>query len=264
MPDTAPRLPISLLFKSIVLRTALGTPAARLRWPLGAAQRFRHPELWELYLEERRLPVVLSKLLAHDSCAVDVGAHVGSFLKLLLKYAPEGQHSAFEASPTKARWLQTGFPKVKVFPVAVSSTSGVAVFHEDYARPGFSSLSGDNHSTSSVSYEVQTQTLDEALGDVNRLDLIKLDIEGAELDALHGAVGLIERFRPGIIFECGTEYQSSRSDLFDFLTKKLGYNIFNFTDFLFDKGEMSFDEFRKCGIYPFRGFNFIARPRSGR
>lgn len=259
----ASQLPRSLLLKSFVMRTTLGTLAARLRWPLGALERFKHPELWELYLEERRLPLVLSKLLAADSCAVDVGAHVGSFLRLLLKYAPEGRHSAFEASSTKAEWLRAGFPGVKVFPVAVASKSGVAIFHEDHARPGYSSLSGANQSASSTSYEVPTRTLDEALTGLTRLDLIKLDIEGGELDALRGARGLVERFRPAIVFECGSEYISSRSDLFDFLTKTIGYSVFSFTDFLFSKGPMSFDEFRKCGLYPFRAFNFVALPNGG-
>ena len=46
------------------------------------------------------------------------------------------------------------------------------------------------------------------------------------------------------------------------ITQDLGYDIFSFTDFLFDKGEMTYDEFRKCGLYPFRALNFVAVPRS--
>ena len=34
--------------------------------------------------------------------------------------------------------------------------------------------------------------------------------------------------------------------------------LHTFTDFLYEKGPMSFLEFRKCGLYPFRAFNFIA------
>ena len=49
-------------------------------------------------------------------------------------------------------------------------------------------------------------------------------------------------------------------DLYEFITGDLGYNIFTFEDFLFDKGEMSANEFRKCGLYPFRAFNFVALP----
>ena len=42
---------------------------------------------------------------------------------------------------------------------------------------------------------------------------------------------------------------------------EFGYDIFCFGDFLFNKGNMAFDEFRKCGLYPFRAFNFISLPK---
>ncbi len=84
--------------------------------------------------------------------------------------------------------------------------------------------------------------------------------------ALHGAARVVGKFHPAIIFECGSEYDLvkqglSRRDLYNFITDDLKYNIFTFVDFLFDKGPMSFDEFEKCGLYPFRAFNFIASPR---
>ncbi len=99
-----------------------------------------------------------------------------------------------------------------------------------------------------------------------RLDLIKLDVEGAELAALHGAARVVDKFHPTIIFECGSEYglveqRLSRRDLYNFIIVDLKYNIFTFVDFLFDKGPMSFGEFEKCGLYPFRAFNFIASSR---
>lgn len=246
----------------MIMRTPIGTVGLHLRWHLGAFRRYRYPELWELHLEERRLPVVLAKLLKSDSCVVDVGAHIGSFLRMALKYAPRGQYWAFEASPTKAQWLQMRFPNVKVFGVAVACRSGTAVFCEDYERPGFSSLArAPAPAAASMAIEVPTRSLDDALGKMQRLDLIKLDIEGGELDALRGAVDLIQRLKPAIIFECGTVYASSQHhELFEFISNTLCYEIFGLVDFLFDKGPMGFGEFQKCGMYPFRGFNFVALP----
>ena len=40
--------------------------AKRLRWLLGARQRYKHPELWELYLEDQRLPLILKKVLSEE------------------------------------------------------------------------------------------------------------------------------------------------------------------------------------------------------
>jgi hypothetical protein len=49
--------------------------------------------------------------------------------------------------------------------------------------------------------------------------------------------------------------------LFDHITGVMNYDVFTFGDFLHDKGPLGFDEFRKCGIYPFRAFNFVALPQ---
>jgi FkbM family methyltransferase len=265
MADDRPQLPVTLFLKSLVLRTPLAELAKRLRWLLDSKQRRKHPELWEMYLEEQRIPRVLAKILKRDSCCVDVGGHIGSFLQLLTQYAPGGHHAVFEASSTKSSWLRKRFPNVKVYSYAVSDKAGTAVFEEDCARPGYSALQLANGpaAANSLLYEVPTCRLDDVLAATERLDLIKFDIEGGELSAIKGGAELIKRCKPVIIFECGSEYglaekSLSRLDLYNFITKDLGYKIFGLTDFLYDKGEMSYDEFRKCGLYPFRGFNFVA------
>lgn len=217
------------------------------------------------------MPLVLQKILKKDSCAVDIGGHVGSFLNLLIKHAPKGRHIVFEPSLTKSEWLRSRFPDVPVFPYAVAKEAGIAVFEEDRARPGFSALQQGRREPAAeiVRYEVKTCRLDDVLLELGRFDLIKLDIEGGELAALQGAVKVIERWKPVVIFECGPEYwfaerKLSRMSLYKFITEDLGYNILGFTDFLFDKGEMPYDEFRKCGLYPFRALNFVALPRATR
>ncbi len=253
-------LPFSLLIKSKIVGTSVEDLAKYFRWLVSTRQRAKYPELWELYLEEKRLPAVLDILLKPTSCGVDVGAHIGSFLSLLIRSAPEGHHTAIEPSETKSRWLERRFPGVTIFPVAASDESGKAMFEEDPARPGYSHLQGNLIQKNVSRYEVCTQRLDDL--PIGRVDLLKLDIEGAELLALRGATQLIKSWRPAILFECGSEYapnKINRRDLYEYLTDVLGYDIYSFTDFLFrEKGPMTFDEFRKCGIYPFRAFNFVA------
>jgi FkbM family methyltransferase len=263
------RVPFWLFVKSRLVGTPFGEVANKLRWLLGAGNRYKHPELWELYLEQRWLPLILQKLLAHDSRGVDVGCHIGSFLSLLQRYAPNGQHVAFEASVTKSKWLQNRFANAQIFPYAVANEAGTAIFQEDYARPGYSHLQrGASRSPEhSSSYEVPMCRLDDMLLDKGKVDLIKLDIEGGELAALCGGQELIRKWHPAIIFECGSEHdlerqKLSRRDLYDFITVDLSYEIFCFSDFLFGKRSMTFDEFRKCGLYPFRAFNFVALPHS--
>jgi len=260
-----PSLPRSLSFKAALVGTPLEEAAQYLRWLFGSARRHRHPELWELYLEEIRMPYVLQRLLRKDSCGVDVGSHVGSFLSLLIKYAPEGKHIAFEPSAVKSKWLRKKFPFVEVFPHAVADKAGSAVFGEDRKFPGFSRLLMKGE-LSAIGYVVAVKCLDDALID-RRIDLIKLDIEGGELAALKGAINTINKHQPSIIFECGSQYSVemnniSRRELYDFIAIDMSYKIFGFSDFLFSKESMEYGEFHKCGLYPFRAFNFVALPAS--
>lgn len=250
--------------KALIVGTPFEEMALRLRWFLGFSQRYRHPELWGIYLEEVHLTQVLRKLLKPNSSAVDVGAHIGSFTSLLQKVSPKGRHVAIEASPNKGAWLKERFHSVDVRIVAASDTNGTAIFQEDTHLPGFSRLSTQSTGDHCVSYSVETCRLDSILNGRD-VDLIKIDVEGLELSVLRGAIETIIRCRPAIIFECGAEYALrdqgiSRRELYDFLTQELSYSISTYSDFLFEKGSMKFDEFRRCGLYPFIAFNFVALP----
>src|SRR5229473_1087683 len=134
------RLPRRLLIKSTLVGSRLERFAKALQWSLGYRGRARHPELWEIFLEERRTEFALQRLLKRDSCCVDVGCHIGSFLSLLLQLAPAGRHTAIEPSREKAAWLKAKFPEVDVQCVAVGHENSFVTFYEDLARPGFSSI----------------------------------------------------------------------------------------------------------------------------
>jgi len=224
----------------------------------------RHPELWETYLEEKSIILVLGRLLEVDSSAVDVGAHIGSFVSLLYRFAPEGSHVAFEPSREKSQWLRRNFPGVVVHELAVGDVAGCGIFEENIENPGFSRLRDEGSDPiTNAGYDVTVCRLDDVLGHLDRMDLLKLDIEGHELRALKGGMNIIRRLKPAIVFECGTldELEKSgvdRREIFEFITVTLGYRIFSFSDFLYGRGEMDYDEFRRCGIYPFRAFNFLA------
>ena len=253
---------MGLRIKSAVIGSPIEPIAKQLRWMAGTKQRWAHPELWELYLEERRLPLVLRRLLSRDSCCVDVGGHLGSFLALVLALAPEGRHYVFEASPSKAAGLRRRFPTVEVFSAAVANTCGSALFQENHSRSGYSRLKSGPPDPGESTSEclVETTTLDAAL-EGRRVDFIKLDIEGAELAALRGAARLVGEYNPTLLFECGPLIAADeRLALYEFVAHSLGYRIWTFGDFLFEKGPLGPNEFRKCGVYPFTAINFVAAP----
>jgi FkbM family methyltransferase len=192
---------LSLRIKSIVVGTRLEGPAKRIRqW---SALLRPNLELADILLEEVRLPCILEKLIAKDSNVLDIGCHIGSFMSLTIKIAPNGKHIAIEASPEKAASLKQKFPGVRIECIAVSDTNGKAIFQEDLNNPGYSKLvaNGGEKTGRVREYEVQTATLD-ALS-LPQIDLVKLDIEGAEIAAFRGGQTFFRKYRPHIIFECG-------------------------------------------------------------
>lgn len=257
-------LPRTLWIKSRLVGTPLEPIARRFRWIAGAWGRARHPEMWEVYLEDSHLQTALTRLVRRDWNCVDVGSHIGSFLASVLSLAPAGKHIAIEPSDEKSRWLAERFSNVEVHAMAVGAVKARQAFAEDIERPGYSRLGeslGDGKSIKT--YEVDVTTLDDIVGE-RRVDLLKIDVEGGELEVLRGGLATIRRCRPVIVFECGSDYidevKAKRPVIFELLTETLNYEIHTAADFVFGKGKLGLEEFRRCGLYPFRAFNFIAVP----
>jgi len=57
---------------------------------------------------------------------------------------------------------------------------------------------------------------------LRRLDAIKIDVEGAELAVIKGAMRSIERFQPGLIF---VEVEGENMDEVEYALRALGYNV---------------------------------------
>ena len=60
--------------------------------------------------------------------------------------------------------------------------------------------------------------------DLRSLDFIKLDIEGAELLALNGAIESIKKFRPKICLECEDRFEEITQFLIDLKYKPYYFN----------------------------------------
>jgi hypothetical protein len=91
------------------------------------------------------------------------------------------------------------------------------------------------HNYTGVALKVPCGTLDEYVEEhrIHRVDLIKIDVEGAELSVLRGARKTLSRMKPSLIVEFWdefqTEYGTSCAEMGAFL-KELGYKLFWITD----------------------------------
>jgi FkbM family methyltransferase len=136
---------------------------------------------------------------------VDVGANVGGFVLPIAARTTAAIH-AFEPVPLTCEVLQRNLERnglggrVTIWPVAVGAQAGREVVTT--ARGGDNHLLPAGSQTREPTAPVDVVTLDATLLDqAERVTLIKLDVQGAELPALRGARALLERDAPTLIVE---------------------------------------------------------------
>jgi FkbM family methyltransferase len=147
--------------------------------------------------------LALSRRIAADArrggMLVDVGANYGYFTLLWLAGAKPNRAMVFEASPQNYSTLRENITRnhcggrVKVHEVAVGRECGSARFLlGEHGQTGWGGLSVAKRASEIV---VPVTTLDAALGDDAIVDVLKIDVEGADTWVLQGAKNLLRKRR---------------------------------------------------------------------
>lgn len=149
------------------------------------------------------LVALMEEVLGPDSDCLDVGAHAGSVLREMIRIAPRGRHVAWEPLPEFAARLREAYPGVEVRQAALSDESGESEFAHVLGDPGWSGLVARPTPTGGrvETITVRTERLDDALSVGVEPAFVKIDVEGAEYNALLGASELITRSHPTIVSE---------------------------------------------------------------
>ncbi len=165
----------------------------------------------------------------------DVGANVGLFAAAAAFLAgPAGRVLAVEADDWLAGLLRrsaAGVPAdhapVEVLSAAVAASLGVADFLLASRGRAANHLAGVPGSTQAGGtrgvQKVVTVTLDWLLGWFPAPDLVKLDVEGAELECLKGAARLLARERPVVLCEIADDNAAAAGELL----AAAGYEIYD-------------------------------------
>ncbi len=197
---------------------------------------------------EPQVGLGLLALLKPDTVFIDIGANIGWFTLLAADYLERaggtGKVVAVEANPTVVPYLMASVvesglaDRVHCKPYAVSDQTGLVEINA--MRSG--NLGGigmgevlERHSDCHI---VPTIRLDDLLQHEARIDVIKIDVEGAEYLALKGGEALLERSRPAIIAELNPTALAAVSnktaaDLVSLLSR-LGYKAYDFRAGEFD------------------------------
>ena len=177
---------------------------------------------WEYPVTE-----LLKSVLRPGMCFLDVGANIGYYS--IVAAARGARVHAFEPVPKLFEALQESValnPHFNIFPhrLALAGYTRPTTFYvvDDPENQGLSSL---NESPEAVAITIQAQTLDDFVREqkFRRVDLMKVDVEGAEEQVFQGGTDVLGRdTAPDIIFECHTGATSDK------VLRTFGYRIFEF------------------------------------
>jgi FkbM family methyltransferase len=209
----------------------------------------------------------ISKALQPGMTFLDIGAYHGIYSVIAAKrVGPSGRVIAFEPSKRERRILRfhsllNPSPKIRVEPYAVGSRTGPQQFFVVVnGMQMMNSLQRPRTEALIKAVSVESITLDtyRELAGLDRIDFIKIDVEGGELPLLEGGRAAIIENRPIIICE-----------LLDWVTQPWGHTARDVAIYL-EGFDYQWFEFCEDGMlkphtvmdsYPNEVRNFLAVPR---
>lgn len=180
----------------------------------------------------------LTSFLAAGDCIIEIGANIGSHTVGLAKTVGDsGKVIAFEAQPAIYRILCANLALNALTNVITyacgcgkeADTMYVPV--TNYNMPTPHNSGGVSLSAVATGMPVQVMPLDATLHDLQNLKMIKIDVEGMELEVLLGAQGLLHRHRP-ILYVENDRIENSQK-LIEHI-RRLGYRLWWHIPMLFN------------------------------
>ena len=170
----------------------------------------------------KEISFCLSLLKTNPKIFIDIGANKGSYTKSLLKRFPTIECHLFEPSEINFQELKNKFPGKNIFinKKALSKTSEERYLYSDKPGSGLSSLTKRDLNEQNISFDIEEKVdvirFDEYWTDLTKkIDFVKIDVEGHELDVLKGFGDLIYKIRV-IQFEFGGTDVDTRTFFKDF------------------------------------------------
>ena len=187
---------------------------------------------------------VALKVSRHASCIVDVGGNFGWFACQLRAEMPAGgQIHIFEPVPSARQELIANLdlnprPEVttRINDCCLSDSTGDVTLHIPKQHgSAFASLKKQNFAGGFDILQTRSTTLDSycASNDIHQIDLLKIDVEGAEMKVLQGSRGILSAaIKPAILIESHPRTASAFGyQVVDVVNtiKGMGYKGFVFT-----------------------------------
>lgn len=212
-----------------------------------------------LYLEDResesfsRLQRLIAKLEILNPTICDIGANIGQSIEKFRQVWPDSQIHSFEPNPSIFSTLAANWNNVsgvKLRQIALTDKAGTVPFYATRV-PEASSLLCPNERIRRIStdhkydyalLEIKADTLDNYCkdSDLSRIDILKIDVQGAELSVLKGSRFLLEQQAVSFIYLETTfadcyDGQTSFVDLLSYLNLHGEYVLWDIVPFLYTR-----------------------------
>jgi FkbM family methyltransferase len=199
-------------------------------WFTTESIRFRVRALKALLRDQRTEFTAIWRHLRPGDIACDIGANKGSFIYWLSWWARDGRVIAFEPQPELARDLLNvcrviGLDNVTVEAKAAYSHSGDQdLFLPAGHQPGASLMRAEMAAENFTALSVPVVALDDYFAENDKVALLKIDVEGAELEVFKGAKRILRQHAPLLVFECENRHRwpGDVREVFSYLAE-LGY-----------------------------------------
>lgn len=182
--------------------------------------------------EDEKILFNISKKYLHNPPVVfDVGAHKGSYTEYVLSQIPSAECILFEPNGELYNEL---VKKYNAFGILLGETSGVKPFYQctndadelssTYNRPVFSDVEHNQEIIKCITMDSFCESTN-----INFIDFLKIDVEGAEMDVLKGSFKMLSKHK--IMFlqvEYGGTYPDAGITFMDIINfiELYGYKIY--------------------------------------
>jgi FkbM family methyltransferase len=214
--------------------------------------------LWTLHIDitrnmqyDRYAYRLLESVLQPNSNCIDIGCHKGEILDWMIRFAPHGIHHGIEPIPYLFKALNEKYTQsnIHLHALALSDNAGKLNFNVVKNAPAYSGIRQRKYAIQNPDVEVievNVQRLDDIIPAQQAVRLIKIDVEGAELDVLKGATRILKECRPYVMFEFGLGsaefYNASPEAMFELMLENK-MQLYSLRDWFTQRKNLSKVEF---------------------
>lgn len=179
--------------------------------------------------------IPLFKLVREGDVILDVGANIGqTSLNCARLAGPSGKVFGFEPDPVNFKQCEVNkelnsYPGVTFFNFALGEEQTSVVMQLGERNRGGNSIV-NNTTNEKCSIRIDLKSMDEFAKEKNleKISIVKIDVEGYELNVLKGAVNCLRKYRPTLYIEIDESHLKRQNhtpqDIFNFLQDH-GYMI---------------------------------------